>query len=128
MKQTVLKSVSKINRKKLIHAKKSDITRNKFENVDGSINTQHLLISMLLPPAKRMSWARLFKRVFNIDISICPKCRDQIRIIAAIEDPKVIKKISEHMDLPSTAPRPMSARGLPVSDQSDIFAQQFFEE
>ena len=77
---------------------------------------------------KRISGARLLKRVFNIDISICPKCRGQIRIIAAIEDPKVIKKILEHMDLPSTAPRPMSARGPPVSDQSDIFAQQFFEE
>ena len=78
--------------------------------------------------AKRISWARLLKRVFNIDISICPKCRGQIRIIAAIEDPKVIKKILEHIDLPSTAPRPMSARGPPASDQSDIFAQQFFEE
>ena len=78
--------------------------------------------------AKRISWARLLKRVFNIDISICPKCRGQIRIIAAIEDPKVIKKILEHMDLPSTAPRLMSTRGPPVSDQGDIFAQQFYDE
>ena len=78
--------------------------------------------------AKRISWARLLKRVFNIDISNCPKWRGQVSTIAAIEDPKVIKKILEHMDLPSTAPRPMSARGPPVSDQSDIFTQQFFEE
>ncbi len=35
--------------------------------------------------AKRTSWASLLKRVFNIDISICPKCRGQIRIIAAID-------------------------------------------
>lgn len=51
MKKTVLKSVRKINRKKLIHAKKSDILENKFESVDGPIDTQHLLISTLLPPA-----------------------------------------------------------------------------
>ncbi len=56
------------------------------------------------------------------------KCRGKIRIIAAIEDPKVIKKILEHMGLPSTAPRPMSARGPPVSDQGEIFAQEFYEE
>jgi hypothetical protein len=54
MKKTVLKSVRKINRKKLIHAKKSDILGNKFENLDGPIDTQHLLISTLLPPAVKM--------------------------------------------------------------------------
>lgn len=51
MKKTVLKSVKKINRKKLQHAKKSDVIDGKFENLDGPIETQHLLISSLLPPA-----------------------------------------------------------------------------
>jgi len=51
MKTTVLKPVRKINRKKLIHAKKSDVLANKFENTNGPIDTQHLLISTLLPPA-----------------------------------------------------------------------------
>lgn len=51
MKKTVLKQVKKINRKPLKHAKKSDILENKFENLDGPIETQHLLISTLLPPA-----------------------------------------------------------------------------
>lgn len=51
MKKTVLKTVGKINRKKLKHAKKSDILENKFENLEGPIDTQHLLISTLLPPA-----------------------------------------------------------------------------
>lgn len=51
MKKTVLKSVKKINRKPLRHAKKSDILENKFENLEGPIETQHLLISTLLPPA-----------------------------------------------------------------------------
>jgi transposase-like protein len=51
MKKKVLKSVQKINRKPLKHAKKSDIFENRFENLEGPIETQHLLISTLLPPA-----------------------------------------------------------------------------
>jgi putative transposase len=51
MKKTVLKAAKKINRKKLQHAKKSDILSDRFENLEGPIETQHLLISTLLPPA-----------------------------------------------------------------------------
>lgn len=66
MKQTVLKSVYKINRKKLVHAKKSDIIDNKFANLDGPINTQHLLISTLLPPAVKMFIAEIESEVEKI--------------------------------------------------------------
>ncbi len=66
MKQTVLKSVRKINRKKLVHAKKSDIASNRFENLDGPINTQHLLISTLLPPAVKMFIAEIESEVEKI--------------------------------------------------------------
>ena len=51
MKKTVLKSVGKSNRKPLKHAKKSDIVADKFDGVSGPLDTQHLLISTLLPPA-----------------------------------------------------------------------------
>jgi transposase-like protein len=51
MKKNVLKALKKINRKKLQHAKKSDILSDRFENLEGPIETQHLLISTLLPPA-----------------------------------------------------------------------------
>jgi hypothetical protein len=76
---------------------------------------------------KRISWARLLKRVFNIDVSICPKCTKQMRIIAAIEDPNVIKKILDHLGRPSAPPRLHPARGPPIQDDGDLFPNETFE-
>jgi hypothetical protein len=45
----------------------------------------------------RMSWARLLKRVFDIDIEHCPNCAAALKIIAAIEDPPVIVRILTHL-------------------------------
>jgi len=52
----------------------------------------------------RMSWARLLKRVFDIDIEHCPNSGGSLKIIAAIEDPPVIVKILTHLGLSTRAP------------------------
>ena len=52
----------------------------------------------------RLSWARLLKRVFDIDIEHCPNCDGSLKSIAAIEDPPVIVKILAHLGLPTRAP------------------------
>jgi hypothetical protein len=52
------------------------------------------------PPEQRrqsMTWAQRLKRVFNIDISICEKCRGEAKIIACIEDQSVIDKILQYL-------------------------------
>ena len=58
-----------------------------------------------LPAAPtRISWARLLKRVFDIDSEQCPHGGDPLTIIAAIEHPPVIAKILAHLGLPIRAP------------------------
>jgi len=44
-----------------------------------------------------MTWALRLKRVFNIDIETCQECSGQVKIIACIEDPVVIRKILAHL-------------------------------
>jgi hypothetical protein len=65
------------------------------------------------PPAVapvRLSWARLLKRVFEIDIEQCPQCGGTLKLIAAIEDPPVIAKILTHLGLSARAPPRSPAR------------------
>ena len=52
----------------------------------------------------RIAWARLLKRVFDIDIEHCPHCGGQLKITAAIEDPATIGKIRRHLGPPARAP------------------------
>lgn len=69
---------------------------------------------------KRMNWARLLKRVFKVDVEICLKCGGHMKIISNIEDPTVIRKILEHLRLPSVAPRLAPARGPPLFEQPQL--------
>jgi len=45
-----------------------------------------------------MTWAKRLKRVFDIDIETCSECGGDVKIIASIEDPAVIRKILAHLD------------------------------
>ncbi|MCZ2088539.1 MAG: transposase [Burkholderiales bacterium] len=55
----------------------------------------------------RISWARLLKRVFDIDMQHCPNCGGgELKIIAAILERPVIEKILTHLGLdPQPPPR-----------------------
>ncbi|MBM3712683.1 MAG: IS91 family transposase, partial [Actinobacteria bacterium] len=45
------------------------------------------------------SWARLIKKIYEVDPLTCPKCGGSMRIIAFIEDYKVIKKILDWLSI-----------------------------
>ena len=69
------------------------------------------------PPSQatvRISWARLLKRVFEIDIEHCPQCGGNMKIIAAILERAAITKILNHLGLPARAPprSPAQVQGL----------------
>ena len=59
----------------------------------------------------RLSWAKLLKRVFEIDMEHCPNCGGELRIIAAILEQPVIEKILAHLGLQARAPPRSPARG-----------------
>ena len=59
----------------------------------------------------RWSWARLLKRVFALDMARCPWCqRGALRIIAAITQGEVIRKILCHLKLAADPPPMAPAR------------------
>ena len=69
--------------------------------VDTAVNT------------RRMRWAALRHRVFEIDALRCPRCGSTLRLIAAIEDPETARRILECLELPARAPPLGDATGLP---------------
>jgi hypothetical protein len=57
----------------------------------------------------RMRWARLLKRVFDIDVERCA-CGGKLKLIAVIEEPAVIRKILAHIGLDPQPPPVAPAR------------------
>jgi hypothetical protein len=51
----------------------------------------------------RMSWARLLKRVYGIDVERF-ECGGKLKIIAGIEEPAAIKRILTHLGLSAQPP------------------------
>jgi len=59
----------------------------------------------------RLSWAKLLKCVFDLDMEHCPNCGGDLKIIAAILEQPVIEKILTHLGLQARAPPRAPARG-----------------
>jgi hypothetical protein len=53
-------------------------------------------------------------RSFLIDVLECPQCSGRMKLIALIEYPRVIRKILDHLGLPTTIPSPSPTRSLPL--------------
>ena len=48
-------------------------------------------------PTAPLTWMQRLKRVFAIDLSVCPKCGGRLRVIADVTDPQVIQRILQHV-------------------------------
>ncbi|MEZ5659463.1 MAG: hypothetical protein R3E83_13330 [Burkholderiaceae bacterium] len=66
----------------------------------------------------RIGWARLLKRVFDIDMTHCPNCgQGKLKILAAILERAAIEKILNHLGIDAQAPPRGKAR-MPGADQA----------
>ena len=64
----------------------------------------------LLATSPRLDWAKLLRRTYAVDVLVCPRCHGPTRIVAAINDPAVIRKILEHVREPPARAPPSGAR------------------
>jgi hypothetical protein len=71
-------------------------------------------------PGKRRSggrryytWAEQLRRVFSVEVLICPRCGGVRRLLAAIQDPDSIERVLRAMGLPWEAPQLAVARAPP---------------
>jgi len=65
-------------------------------------------------------WAALLLRVFSFDPLVCPKCSGSMKILSAIAEAKVIRKILACYGQPVDPPRILPARSPPGSDLDEI--------
>ncbi|MGH0034207.1 MAG: transposase [Myxococcota bacterium] len=55
-------------------------------------------------PTRRTLWADLLQRVFEVDALSCPRCGGRMRVLAAITEPDVARRILACLNLPTRAP------------------------
>lgn len=72
------------------------------------------------PENRYIPWSELMRRTFGIDVMACEECGGRMKLLALIEDREVIKKILDHLGLPTEPPKPRPARPPPEDPQLDL--------
>jgi hypothetical protein len=57
-------------------------------------------------PASRASWARLLRKVFEVDALRCPNCGTEMKVLAMITEPHVVDRILSHLKASANSGRP----------------------
>ena len=42
---------------------------------------------------RKQSWARLLRKIYEVDPFLCPKCNGHMRVVAIIQEPEDLLKI-----------------------------------
>jgi hypothetical protein len=69
--------------------------------------------------ARRLDWAALLRRVWGEDVTTCPRCAGQLRVMAFATDPDVTARILGHLGLAPPPLRVAPARAPPELPWSD---------
>jgi len=102
----------------------SNVSRGKRKKAGADDKIPGILAPDLSNRACRRSWARLIQKIYEVDPLVCPKCSGNMKVIAFIEKPDVIKKILKHLGLwhVKRKPQPLAhgppANQLPLYDDS----------
>lgn len=64
----------------------------------------------------RRRWAQLLARVYEVDPLRCPACDGEMRILAFLTDPGVVRPILRHLRIPEHPPPVSPARGPPQTE------------
>ena len=75
----------------------SNVTRGRLKKEDGQ--PEYHIIEDETPGGLNRSWARLIQKIYEVDPLLCSQCGDKMRIIAFIEDYKIVKKILDHVGI-----------------------------
>jgi hypothetical protein len=54
------------------------------------------------------------RRSFGFDVLACPQCGGSLRLIALIEEARVIQRLLHHLGLPTEVPAARPARASPL--------------
>ena len=57
----------------------------------------------------------LLRRSFRVDVLECPKCHGRLRVLAVITEREPLRRILEHLGLPTQAP-PLARARAPTED------------
>ena len=70
--------------------------------------------------ARSLDWAALLRRVFGEQVTQCPRCGDQLRVLAFITDPRITAHILDHLGLTSDFVPIAPARAPPCDPASEL--------
>jgi hypothetical protein len=69
--------------------------------------------------SRRLEWAVMMKRTFGFAVLRCPRCSRQMRVIATITEPPVVRQILDHLGL-RASPLPRAPARHPDWEQTDL--------
>lgn len=78
------------------HRKEANLTLQTSH--DDSLPAEEPKLSPQRRAALRKRWSQLIRLVYQTDPLVCPRCGGELRVVAFITEPKVIRKTLDHLD------------------------------
>jgi hypothetical protein len=104
--------------------------RRRKEQGEGEEAPLPSVLEPQVPPegfGKNSAWARLIRKVYEVDPLECPRCSAQMRVISFITDPLVVRRILEHLGLWLANARPVpraQSPPVPLGPPDSCFSQR----